>query len=259
MKLSIVTVVYNSIEGIERTIRSVISQSYNDYEYIIIDGGSTDGTLDVISKYRNYVNVCISEKDDGVYDAMNKAIGHCNGEWVVYMNAGDTFVSESTINNIFASNRDWSDVDVIYGDKIDCYKEGRVYSSARPKELLEYRMPFCHQTSYVRLSLLKEYKFNLHYKLASDYDFFHRLYKDGKTFVYINEPLSCYYLEGGLSDSNMVKLFREESVVSGKRDLVWLKRCVHVFFSYFARLFMPAQLLFRIRNMCRKSRLYEKY
>ena len=99
--ISIITVAYNAIQLIEATIKSVINQSYTSIEYIIIDGGSTDGTIDIIKKYDKYLAYWISEPDKGIYDAMNKAIKKANGDWINFMNCGDTFVDENVISEIF--------------------------------------------------------------------------------------------------------------------------------------------------------------
>lgn len=114
-KISIITVCFNAANGIERTIRSVISQSFINKEYIIIDGGSSDNTLNIISKYRNGVTKLISEKDNGIYDAMNKGIKYANGEWVIFMNAGDTFASPHVLSEILETDIP-QNVDFIYSD-----------------------------------------------------------------------------------------------------------------------------------------------
>ena len=99
--ISIITVSYNAVKSIERTILSVINQKYANFEYIIIDGGSTDGTIDIIKKYQNNINLWISEPDKGIYDAMNKGIEKARGKWLNFMNAGDTFTNNDVLNNIF--------------------------------------------------------------------------------------------------------------------------------------------------------------
>ena len=101
MKISIITVCFNAVGVIEKTILSVISQTYNDVEYIIIDGGSTDGTLDIVKKYENYIAYWISEPDSGIYNAMNKGVKHATGLYCNFMNAGDFFINEKVLENIF--------------------------------------------------------------------------------------------------------------------------------------------------------------
>ena len=117
-RVSIVTVVFNGVSIIEDTIKSVINQTYDNLEYIIIDGGSTDGTIDIIKKYEDKISLWISEPDKGIYDAMNKSLDRLCGLWVNFMNAGDYFYSENAIQEIFGQNNDYSSYAVVYGDRI---------------------------------------------------------------------------------------------------------------------------------------------
>lgn len=103
-KISVITVVYNDKEGLEKTIQSVLSQTYDNIEYIIVDGGSTDGSVDIIKKYQNRIGKWISEPDEGIYDAMNKGVGLSSGEWLNFMNAGDVFCDNKVLDCIFEKN-----------------------------------------------------------------------------------------------------------------------------------------------------------
>src|SRR5690606_12018670 len=112
-KISIITVVYNNVRDIEYTIRSVISQTYPNIEYIVIDGASTDGTLDVINNYRDRINVVISEKDRGIYDAMNKGLATASGDYVLFLNSGDELFDDNSIQNVVEEGKG---ADIIYGE-----------------------------------------------------------------------------------------------------------------------------------------------
>ena len=138
--ISIVTVSYNAVLTIEQTILSVINQTYPNVEYIIIDGGSTDGTVDIIKKYANKIAYWVSEPDKGIYDAMNKGGLKATGDFIQFLNAGDWFENEHVIEKIF---KDWyKRVDVIYGDMIIRRSDGVYYAKAQ--DLSHFENDFRH-------------------------------------------------------------------------------------------------------------------
>ena len=116
-KISVITVTYNAVATLEATILSVIRQSYSNLEYLIVDGDSSDGTKEIIKKYQSALGYYISEKDKGIYDAMNKGIKACTGEWIIFLGADDVFYNNDTINKIF-NKYDVEKSDFIYGDVI---------------------------------------------------------------------------------------------------------------------------------------------
>jgi len=116
--ISIITVVFNASKHLEETILSVLIQTYDNVEYIVIDGGSNDGSVDIIKKYENQIDYWVSEKDDGIYDAMNKGIYLANGEWINFMNAGDIFYDEKVLNKIFTNPLRYQNIDFIYSDTL---------------------------------------------------------------------------------------------------------------------------------------------
>src|ERR1700753_3582932 len=111
--LSVITIVYNNVRDIERTLLSVLNQTYPNIEYIIVDGASADGTLDVIKRYENRITKIISEKDEGIYDAMNKGLTAATGDYVLFMNSGDELYARETVANVFAAA---TDADIYYGE-----------------------------------------------------------------------------------------------------------------------------------------------
>nr|WP_263458985.1 glycosyltransferase family 2 protein [Bathymodiolus platifrons methanotrophic gill symbiont] len=161
------TVVFNGAEHLEQTINSVIGQTYDNVEYIIIDGGSTDNTLEIIKKYEGQIDYWVSEPDGGIYDAMNKGTGLATGEWVNFMNAGDWFMRNDTINSIFRNN---IKSDLVYGDHEIRYST--LNKSVKAKSVLEIfkGMPFCHQSMLIlnRLQLTNPYQYKK-YKVAADF------------------------------------------------------------------------------------------
>ncbi len=203
-KVTVVTVTYNAEDFLENTILSVINQNYKNVEYIIIDGGSTDDTVDIIKKYEDKISYWISEPDDGIYFAMNKAIEKATGKWINFMNAGDTFVDNTTVQQVIKKRE--KDADLIYGDHLN---SKRKFFSVENKQNILRSMPCCHQSLYVKTNLMKENPFNTFYSIAADYDFMLKMYKEGKKIQYIKEPL-CVYLEEGFSESNITQMYLEK-------------------------------------------------
>lgn len=164
--VSVITVVYNGKGFIEETIQSVISQTYNNIEYIIVDGGSTDGTLDIIKKYENDINLWISEPDNGIYDAMNKGINLAKGEWLNFLNAGDSFVDNNVLENIFTA--ELTDSTLIYGDIIALKENGEYLPvsaiTIQDDKSLRKGMKVCHQAIFYHKDIIQQYDSNLRLK-----------------------------------------------------------------------------------------------
>lgn len=208
-RITIATVCLNAANVLERTILSILNQTYKNIEYVIIDGASTDGTLDIIEKYREKISYFISEPDRGVYDAMNKAIRVATGEWIIFMNAGDAFASPYVLDKVFIS--DYNGYDVIFGDTITLMNGKYYQRECRPfyEHLpLHQSMGFVHQSSFVRSCRAKQFPFDLRFKLASDYNMMINLYKHGSIFYYIHEPIA-FYEGNGLSDIRMKQHLKE--------------------------------------------------
>ena len=233
MKVSVVTVCYNAVQTLEKTMLSVLNQTYPDVEYIIIDGGSTDGTVDIIKKYADRLAYWVSEPDKGIYDAMNKGIKVATGEWINFMNAGDTFYKVDTLEKVSASF-DEQKADIIYGDVNNVLFWGSKISKPFPITGLTKRMVFSHQSSFVKMSLMKEYEFSLRYRIAGDYNFFYHQYILKKTFLYIPICVSSYDAVYGLSSRNYLWALRENMQINGLinkkfsfviyyKEFVWFK------------------------------------
>lgn len=185
-KVSVITICFNSANFIEATIKSVFAQTYKNVEYIIIDGGSTDGTCEIIENYRLKLSYYSSEKDGGIYDAMNKGVRHALGEWVIFMNSGDCFSSNDVLENVMKYHFS-NETGVIYGDVISVYSDTERFEKACEVKKLSYKMPFCHQSCLIRTSLQKDFPYDTNYQIAADYKFFNTIYyKFGeKVFTYI--------------------------------------------------------------------------
>jgi glycosyltransferase involved in cell wall biosynthesis len=174
-KITVVTVCYNTVHSIEKTILSVINQTYPNIEYIIIDGGSTDGTVEIIKKYSDKIAYWVSELDGGIYDAMNKGIKAATGEWINFMNAGDWFLSENVLSDLRKNLSD--DIKILRGNIIRIYDNFKVKSegitSQEPSFMDMISVPFHHQACLINLELFHKFGlYSTHYKLCSDWKFF---------------------------------------------------------------------------------------
>lgn len=191
--VSVVTVSYNAAAIIEQTMLSVINQTYENIEYIIIDGGSTDGTVDIIKKYANSIAYWVSEPDNGIYDAMNKGIKVATGEWINFMNAGDIYYNERSIKDMVQS---FTSVDTIYyGDAWVNDIKKKYWGKFSNFKLAIGNI--CHQTLFYPSSILKENLYDTDYCIFADYALNLKLWKTYK-YNYIPQ-IVCFYDFGGIS------------------------------------------------------------
>ncbi|MBD3795775.1 MAG: glycosyltransferase [Epsilonproteobacteria bacterium] len=217
--ISIITVVFNGEKYLEQTIQSVINQNYDNVEYIIIDGGSTDKTLEIIKKYEDQIDYWVSEKDQGIYDAMNKGIRLVQGDLVGLINADD-YYEQNSIESIVKAYQN-EQFDVIYGDIY--YLDGiqkkvaTAYATGKRYRVFPYSfkwiwvdMLFPHPSSFVTSNTYKKYGlYDASFKISGDYDLFLRFYVQQARFFYLPEILASFR-EGGVSTTSM-KLKRKEN------------------------------------------------
>ena len=211
IKISVITVVYNACNFLESTLKSVQNQSYSNIEYIVIDGGSQDGTLGLIKQYNHIIATWISEPDRGLYDAMNKGLHLATGEYVLFLNAGDLFNDDEVLNRIFSSGDRVSDI--FYGETMIIDHQGKELGLRRlraPEELswksLIDGMLVCHQSFIVKKDICTDY--NLKYKIAADYDWMLRsLKKAGK--ITNTHLVVSKFMDGGLNKQNILKALSE--------------------------------------------------
>lgn len=237
--ITVITVVYNAEKVIEETIRSVIAQTYQNLEYIIIDGGSTDKTLDIIKKYENRIALWISEKDRGIFHAMDKGIDLAKGKYINFMNAGDRFYADDIIEKIFSLN---PQEDFIYGDietsyHIGDYKYTRTVNAPQPNKI--WKKAICHQSLFVKKNVMAKNKFtDNNLKDGPKYDTeltLKAFFKDKLSFRKEN-LIIAYYLGGGSSSTNpyespdfwktIKKRFKRWKVVAKYNN----KPAVHLFY-----------------------------
>ena len=216
-KLSVITIVYNNVKDIERTMLSVLNQTYRNIEYIIIDGGSKDGTVEVIGKYRPRLARFLSEPDNGIYDAMNKGLTLATGDYVLFMNSGDEIYAPETVTEVFESA---AAADIYYGET-EMYNEQWESLGQRrhcaPEifnwKSFRYGMSISHQAIYVKRSLAQP--FDLRYKYSSDIDWIIRAAKNASSIVNTHMYVAKY-LVGGISKKKHFASLRERFRIFSK-------------------------------------------
>lgn len=218
-KISVVTVTYNCVDVLENTLESVINQKYSNVEYIVIDGNSKDGTLHLINKHKDRISIFVSEPDKGIFDAMNKAINLATGDWILFMNAGDTFANDDVLTSVF-SNHIESNVGVVFGDAYFKRKSGLSLYHGIPfyRNKDKYKgMGICHQSIFVRADLAKLNPFNLDYKYTADYNMVMSIYNNGYKFFETDVVISVYDLTG-VSTLHCVDQFKEVYRICGLKS-----------------------------------------
>jgi len=216
--ISVITVVFNGEKYLEETILSVINQTYDNVEYIIIDGGSTDGTLDIIKKYEDYIDYWVSEKDNGIYDAMNKGIDVANGDWINFMNADDIFYSTSVLEVVAqAILKTTANHVVVYGKLNLINSKNTVVATLSndwelAKQGLKTKTTVPHQAAFISTKRILEVgKFNTKYKISGDYDLNLRVL-DGHEALFIDDLVVAGMRLGGVSSNpnNSIKMLMED-------------------------------------------------
>ena len=252
--ITVVTVVFNGRDFIEKTIQSVIKQTYQNIEYILIDGGSTDGTLDVIKKYENKIDYWISEPDDGIYDAMNKGIANSTGDWIYFINAGDSLFSDKTLENLKLDSLR-STTDILYGNFNIIDSQTGLGTFHKMQEVIGInfllKSNICHQALIYRTKLFVNFKeYDTMYKICADYDKLLQLFLAGKSIKKTNLTI-CNYLEEGRSRKNYVTSNVERLAIIKSRFGFIPKYYVAYHFTLIARAFIYSHRC-KIRNFFRK-------
>ena len=206
LKFSVVTVVFNAESVIEKTMRSVLEQTYLPYEYIIIDGKSSDNTLsvinDVIASLKNsgIIFKVISEKDNGIYNAMNKGIRNATGDFISFLNAGDWYENDAfeTVNNLYEKES----FDLTYGGLHYINPDGSVINKMSRKDHIVSSRNWNHPSMFLRTELYKKYYFNEKYKICSDFDLYLKLRKAKVKIVICNKVLTNFVADGVSTSTN---------------------------------------------------------
>ena len=217
MTLSIITINYNNLEGLRKTIDSVISQTWHDYEWIIIDGGSTDGSKELIEdtakrlSYSDFnpISFWCSEPDKGIYNALNKGISHCHGTYINCMNSGDEFYEDTTFEEVFSSPHS---SDIIFGNSFHHSKD-KTFVSYYPNSIdiyFLYHSNICHQAMFVKKELLKTSPFDEQYRVCADYAKWLEFMIQGCIFEYIPNIICRFDMTGMSNIGNLINVERED-------------------------------------------------
>lgn len=229
-KVSIITIVYNNKVNFIKTMNSVRKQGYPNIEYIIVDGGSKDGTLDVIKQNGDIITKWISEPDKGIYDAMNKGIGMATGEYLWFLNGGDMIYSENTLNEVFATG---INADVYYGDTELVDEDGKSFGRRKlktPPENLTWRsmidgMVITHQSLIIRKSVVVDY--DLKYRHCADIDWTIKILKSSGNIVNTKKIISSFLL-GGYSRKNTISSLMERIKILSRHFNIFFVLLNHV-------------------------------
>ncbi len=265
---SIITTCRNAKDGIEKTIRSVLSQDFRDFEYIIMDGLSTDETFEIASSFReDFENAGIPyllfrEADHGIYEGMNHAALHASGDYVNFMNADDVLYDPETLSKIAqkitASGGPDKRPDVFYGDAV-AIEFGQSYHYAKDLSLIEKKMPFSHQSVFAKRQLVLDHPFREHFTIASDYDFLLTAYKESAVFSDLGLTVCTVTLDG-LSSVDLLNAFIETTQVqkdhgiSHYTDAAYEKKLRMYKIKQFVMDHFPKGIIFLIRKVQRIHR-----
>ncbi|NJL14893.1 MAG: glycosyltransferase [Microscillaceae bacterium] len=232
--VSIITVTFNAGRLLEATIQSVLQQTYPAIEYIVVDGKSSDGTLAIIQQYASQIRKWVSEPDKGIYDAMNKGLALARGEYVWFMNAGDTLFAPETLAKAMAQN---PNADILYGEALYTDADGTplgLRSEVMPHQLPEnlrwqdfaYGMVVCHQAILVRKAIAPTYNLKHHY--SGDIDWIIRALKASRS-VHASQQILTVFRQGGFSSRNRFRSWIDRAFILHKHFGFWSNFIHHVY------------------------------
>lgn len=212
MKYSVITINYNNQEGLHHTINSVVNQKFDDFEYIVIDGGSTDDSVEIIKKYAERIDYWVSEKDRGIYHAMNKGVLQAHGDYCIFLNSGDFFYNDLVLSKIHGST---NNEDILVGKVVSRNGHSQLFLPPSREMSLYYLYSgtVSHQGSFIKTSLLKRYPYDENLKIVSDWKFFlEAIILKNCSVKYIDEFISEFDTTG-VSTSNPGLMWKEKELV----------------------------------------------
>jgi len=217
MKLSIITINFNNAEGLKKTIESVIDQTYSDFEYIIVDGGSQDGSVEIIKKYEKHIKYWISESDNGIYNAMNKGLKAAKGEYCQFLNSGDCLVQKDVTERIFSEADDSS---ILIGNMIKIFPNGKKIldkglGNTKPSFFTFYKGTLNHSPAYIRRNLFEKY---------GDYDETLKIVSDWKWYLVAvglnNESVSYFNIDVSLFEMSGISILEKKLLLQERRKVL---------------------------------------
>jgi len=223
MRISIITINYNNGDLLEATIKSVIEQTFPDYEYIVIDGGSADDSVSIIRKYSNHISYWVSEKDKGIYNAMNKGILKATGDYCLFLNSGDTFYENDTLKN--AVER--LDADFVCGNVLLVYPSGtalwKAPDAVDPLFFIQ-RLSLCHQSLFIKTESLKQRSYDESLKIAADWEqVFYEILINHRTYKKL-DAIVCRYLSDGVSSDDAKSDAEKRMILDKYRSLGYIEQ-----------------------------------
>ncbi|MBU2947830.1 glycosyltransferase family 2 protein [Zobellia uliginosa] len=242
INVSIITVVFNGEKYLEQTINSVIQQTYSNIEYIIVDGGSTDNSVEIIKRYDNYISKWISEPDKGLYDAMNKGIAMASGELIGMINSDDWY-ELNALEIMVKAYLENPKKTIFHADRYDIKKEGRVIRKFNPSlfKLKYYGMTYNHPSMFITPSEYKKHNYNCALKVLSDYQFvLEARIKSPNTFFYVDQPIVNYRLDGL---SSLEKINKEGFIARKAAGFNFMQRLFAFIFWYMVNIYLKARIL----------------
>ena len=256
--LSVITVCFQAKDQVQATLANLLEQTWRDFEYLVIDGGSGDGTralLEASGPAFSRAGIPFhfrSEPDQGIYDAMNKGVRMASGTWLLFLNAGDLLLDPRVLARTFETS---SDAEILYGDTICIYQGQKKRYPALPLSHLSYEMAFCHQSAFIRRTLLLEHPYNITYRVCADHHFFLSMYLRGASFARLPFPVSVYEI-AGYSDQNKFRSHREQRRMQKELDVFhltpsWLLREVRFYLKQGIKHMFGQHLI----DLVRKKRL----
>ncbi len=234
VRISVVTVTYNAESCLEKTILSVVGQTYPNVEYLIIDGGSKDGTMAIAQRYQDHIAYMVSEKDCGIFDGMNKGIAAATGDYLIMMNADDTFHDNRVLEDVAAFIEAHPDSEVVFGNAEE-EREYGLFVTRPDLQAITQKMSISHQTLFVKLSLLKAKPFVVEHRFAADFEQISAFYLEGRNFAYMDRTIANIKLTDGTTFNHYIasvnelydiRAARGENIEKERRSMIYRKKTV---------------------------------